>query len=393
MISSKDVQSKEQESGEKDSFNEEYIDHRSTGLELEEEDDESSEGPQPWDPDKIRVHTKHYSLRQLVDMIRDQDLDLAPDFQRSYVWKEHQRSGLIESLLLGIPVPSFYLNEEKTGKMQVVDGVQRLTTIYSFMEKKEFKLKNMTYLKALNGQGFSDLEPMYRRRLNTTQFVAHVIDPQTPFAVKFEVFKRINTGGTPLSAQEIRHCMSLKTSREFLKALADDTSFITATGGALQNHPRLADREVVLRFVAFSLHTVDDYAKSQSLDDFLGMVTQELEQMKEPQLAALKARFQKGMNLAYELFGAHCFRRWPIGSERRAPINRALVETWGPLLSLQDPEKVRARKVQLVAAARELMTSESHPDFVAAIVGSTGSIGRVRTRFEKVQHLVKRELE
>ncbi|MFM7204347.1 MAG: DUF262 domain-containing protein [Myxococcota bacterium] len=111
---------------------EEYFGNLPTGIEAEEEptsDGEPHDSPQPWDPDKIRVHTKHYSLRQLVDMIRDEDLDLAPDFQRQYVWKAQQRSDLIESLLIGIPIPSFYLNEEKDGKMQVVDGVQRLSTI------------------------------------------------------------------------------------------------------------------------------------------------------------------------------------------------------------------------------------------------------------------------
>ena len=187
---------------------EEYFESHATGVELEGEDPSRPDEPEPWDPEEIRVHTKHYSLRQVVDMIADDDIDLAPDFQRHYVWKDRQRSGLIESLLLGIPLPSFYFNEDDTGRLQVVDGVQRLTTIFSYVTDPTFKLGEVTYLHELEGQGFRDLEKLFRRRLNSSQFVAHVIDPQTPYRVKFDIFRRINTGGAPLSAQEIRHCTS-----------------------------------------------------------------------------------------------------------------------------------------------------------------------------------------
>ena len=115
---------------------EEYFESRATDVEVETEVLPSDE-PEPWDPEKIRIHTKHYSLRQLVDMIADGDIDLAPDFQRHYVWKPRQRWSLIESLLLGIPLPSFYFNENTSGLLQVVDGVQRLTTIFQLRNPKE----------------------------------------------------------------------------------------------------------------------------------------------------------------------------------------------------------------------------------------------------------------
>ena len=195
---------------------EEYFESKATGIELEEEKPSRLANPEPWDPDEIRIHTKHYSLRQIVDMIADGDIDLSPNFQRQYVWKPWQRSGLIESLLLGIPLPSFYFNEDESGLLQVVDGVQRLTTISRYVTDSTTKLSEVTYLHELQGQGFCDLAKLFRRRLNSSQFVAHVIDPQTPYRVKFDIFRRINTGGTPLSAQEIRHCMSKNRSRQFL---------------------------------------------------------------------------------------------------------------------------------------------------------------------------------
>ena len=103
-----------------------------------------------------------------------------PTFQRHYVWKSWQRSGLIESLLLGIPLPSFYFNEDDTGRLQVVDGVQRLTTIFRYVTDPTVKLGEVMYLHELEGQRFDDLAALFRRRLNGAQFVAHVIDPQTP---------------------------------------------------------------------------------------------------------------------------------------------------------------------------------------------------------------------
>ena len=369
---------------------EEYFESQATGVEVETEASPSPDEPEPWDPEKIRIHTKHYSLRQLVEMIIEGDVDLAPDFQRHYVWKPRQRWGLIESLLLGIPLPSFYFNEDASGRLQVVDGVQRLTTIFKYVGEKDFKLGGVAYLHDLEGQGFDDLAAMYRRRLHSSQFVAHVIDPQTPYRVKFDIFRRINTGGSPLSAQEIRHCMSGARAREFLKDLTTDESFSTATGGALLGHPRMADREVALRFVGFRLFTPDEYARYGSFDEFLGVVTKRLDDPANQSLDKLRADFFRGMTNCHVVFDRHAFRRWPLGDERRNPINRALFESWGSVLADHDEAAVRAEKAGLVKRARDMMTNDS--DFIGSISGSTGDVRNVRTRFRSVRLAVQEVL-
>ena len=366
-----------------DEVREEYFESHATGVELEVEDPSPPEGQEPWDPEKIRIHTKHYSLRQVVDMISDGDMDLAPDFQRQYVWKSRQRWGLIESLLLGIPLPSFYFNEDLTGRLQVVDGVQRLTTIFRYVTDQTVKLGKVIYLHELEGQGFDDLAALFRRRVNSAQFVAHVIDPQTPYRVKFDIFRRINTGGSPLSAQEIRHCMSKTRSREFLKELVSDQSFVTATGGALRNHPRMADREVALRFVAFRLFTSDEYAKYDSFDEFLGFVTGRLDDPTSQSLDQLRTDFVRGMTNCYSVFGEHAFRKWPLDSTRKSPINRALFESWGTVLADHDETAVRSVAADLVNRAREMMTNDF--EFINSISGSTGDVRNVRTRLGKVR--------
>lgn len=364
---------------------EEYFESQATGVELETDDASGTEEPEPWDPEKIRIHTKHYSLRQVVDMIHDGDIDLAPDFQRQYVWKARQRSGLIESLLLGIPLPSFYFNEDDTGRLQVVDGVQRLTTIYRYVTEPGVTLGEVTYLHDLEGQGFEDLATLFRRRLSSAQFVAHVIDPQTPYRVKFDIFRRINTGGTPLSAQEIRHCMSKTQSREFLKRLVSDESFVTATGGALMNHPRMADREVALRFVAFRLFTSDDYEQHGSFDEFLGFVTNRLDDPAGEDLDSLRLEFVRGMANGYAVFGENAFRKWPWDASRKSPINRALFESWGTVLADYEEPAIRSAAEDLVSRAREMMTNDL--EFLHSISSSTGSVRNVRTRLGKVREL------
>ena len=382
----------------KGEVHEEYFNSRATGVEVEDKDKDKDkdkdasppEEPVPWDPEKIRIHTKHYSLRQVVDMIAENDIDLAPDFQRQYVWKTWQRSGLIESLLLGIPLPSFYFNEESEGQLQVVDGVQRLTTIFDYVVKKSFKLGEVTYLRELKGKGFDDLETLYRRRLNSTQFVAHVIDPQTPYRVKFDIFRRINTGGSPLSAQEIRHCMSKTQSRNFLKQLVSDESFITATGGALKEHPRMADREVALRLVAFRLFTLEDYAGYASLDAFLSAVTERLDDSTGENLEKLRTDFVRGMTNGYAVFGEHAFRKWSWDVSWKNPINRALFESWGTVLAEYNETVVKNVAENLVKRAREMMTRDI--DFINSISVNTGAIRNVRTRLEKVREAVEKVL-
>ena len=373
-----------------DAVREEYFESQATGVEIEKEGPAPADEPEPWDPEEIRIHTKHYSLRQVVEMIADGDIDLAPDFQRQYVWQPWQRWGLIESLLLGIPLPSFYFNEDASGRLQVVDGVQRLTTIFGYVNDNTFKLGKVTYLHDLEGQGFDDLVPLFRRRLNSSQFVAHVIDPQTPYRVKFDIFRRINTGGSPLSAQEIRHCMSGPRSREFLKELATEQSFATATGDALMKHPRMADREVALRFVGFRLFTVDEYAQHGSFDEFLSFVTEQLDDPHSQSLDQLRDDFVRGMTNCYAAFGEHAFRKWPWHATRKNPINRALFESWGTLLADYDEETVRGGAEDLVSRAREMMTSDS--DFISSISSSTGDVRNLRTRLDKVRVVVEEAL-
>ena len=215
------------------SLHEEYDENEATGVELEEEAEAFEDIKRPWNPESIRVSTKTFSMRNILDLLEEGSLDLAPDFQRLQVWKLRQKAQLIESLLLQIPLPAFYFAEDADGSMRVVDGLQRLSTVRDFVrggkdERGGFRLRELEYIADVEGKRFADLPAPWQRRIFNTQIVVHVIDPATPAPVKYDIFRRINTGGTPLNAQEIRHCMSKSRSRDFLKRCVQSSEFASA---------------------------------------------------------------------------------------------------------------------------------------------------------------------
>lgn len=363
----------------------------------EEIDNESVENDglailKPYDPTLIRVDPKSFSLRNVLDMIDDKDLDLAPDFQRMRVWTLEQKSRLIESILLRIPLPAFYFSSNTEGFMQVVDGVQRLSTIHDFARNNAFPLQHLEYLdRELGGKSFSDIEgTIWGKRINATQIIVNVIDPQTPTRVKFDIFKRINTGGSPLKAQEIRHCMSGTRSRELLKRLTGLKSFDDATGGRLSGHLRMADRELVLRWVAFTLlDDLKDYGGDDiaTLEDLLNITTERVDKDESIDLERLLDRFDCAMILAHNLFGRHTFRKWMLNDNSRYPLNKALFESFSVPLGKINRINLVDKKKDIQQAFRELCSNDGF--FISSISAGTGDPKKVRYRFQKINEIIQ----
>jgi len=366
---------------------EEHFLDTGTGVEAETEtEDAPPEIDRPWNPEQIRVNTKQFSLRNALDMIEDGSLELAPDFQRGRVWKPRQKSRLIESVLLQIPLPAFYFAEDTDGLMRVVDGLQRLSTIHDFVrggEERGFPLKGLEYLQsAVEGKRFEDLPAPWKRRIYNTQIVTNVIDPTTPPDVMYDIFKRINTGGTPLNAQEIRHCMSKERSRTVLREMTSTAEFNAATNN-MGGHIRMNDREMALRFAAFWRMGTKGYAKYAAMDPFLQRTTSMLDSAKEvtdSDVGNLVEAFRKAMLNARLVFGDQAFRKWPLDSSGRNPINRALFEAWSITLAGYEATDLEQRREAIVDAARFLMTKDYQ--YLEAITSSTGDVRRVMLRFD-----------
>jgi len=366
------------------------------------EDEGSRPGPKPWDPARIRIGTKTPTIREVADQIREGDIDLAPDFQRDFIWKQRQRTRLVESILLGIPLPAFYFNQEADGRYQVVDGVQRLSTIKMFMDGGHvLRSDDLEYLSDLADKAFGTLDPATMRRFRSTTLVVHVIEPQTPDEVKYDIFSRVNTLGSPLSAQEIRHAMSKGRSRGFLKHLAELNEFDEATANMfwrrnpdstpipIRDSHRMADREMVLRYCAFRDYDERYYRRFESLDAFLMDFTRRIDgrsdhgpNLSDAELDRLDKGFRQSMINASKILGKAAFRRWPTWSKRRGPINRAVFEAQALALAEYSLETLDPVQGKIVDRFRSLFND---PSFTRAVTAGTGDPANIAVRLGRTR--------
>ncbi|MFJ8771264.1 DUF262 domain-containing protein [Streptomyces microflavus] len=363
---------------------EDVFDGQATGVEVEDAGEDQAVIQKPWNPEQIRVSTSSFSLRNILDLIDEKSLELAPDFQRGQVWRTSQKSLLVESLLLQIPLPAFYFAEDSDGSFRVVDGLQRLSTLHAFVRgaDQSFALTHLDHLQDLVGCRFAELPVPFKRRIYNTQLIVNVIDPSTPREVTYEIFKRINTGGTPLNAQEIRHCMSRPRSRDILKRMTHTSAFDTATGERLKDHIRMNDREMALRFAAFWLLGLESYHERPVMENFLMEATEMLDdpnRVPDDRVGALEAAFERAMTNGRLVFREHAFRKWPLGATGRSPINRALFETWSIALADYETDDIAVRRSDIVRSARKRMTTDFY--YLDAITSSTADRRRVDYRF------------
>jgi len=359
---------------------------------IEEEETHSEEAiTEPFDPTKIRVTQNSLTVDLICSRIQERELDLHPDFQRKAgIWKEGAQSRLIESMLIRIPLPAFYFDGTDEDHWLVVDGLQRLTAIKRFVIDKTLKLIELEFLKDLNSKGFDDLPRGFQRRILETQVTVFKIEKGTPKKVKFNVFQRINTGGLPLSAQEIRHALNQGASTRLLNELAESREFKSATDYGIRD-TRMADRECVLRFLAFSIVPYSEY-KVADLDGFLNEIMATINRMSKGEIERLCTQFYRTMKAAHDIFGRNAFRKYYGDGYQRYPINKALLETWSVNLNQLSDKQLKGlieRKDLLMKKFAELMRKD---EFERAVSQSTGDLKRVRTRFLEIASIIREVL-
>ncbi|MGP4049286.1 DUF262 domain-containing protein [Streptomyces sp. 2A115] len=373
-----------------------------TGVELEQPADEegtesgaSTRDPDeisaPFRPESIKIETQSTTVDLLLSRLKEGMIDLAPDFQRrAGIWTDVQQSRLIESLLLRIPISSFHMAQDENDDWAVVDGIQRLTAIARFMAPEAVKmppltLRGLDYLRDHHGKGYEGLSGRLKIRLRETQLVVHIIQQGTPEAVKFNVFSRINTGGLPLTPQEIRHALVDGPVRGYLADLAEDPAFGDATGHSVSNE-RMADREMVLRFLAFRLSNPAEHTQ-RDFDQFLVTSMHHINRLSEAQRELLALEFRKAMRCASDIFGDHAFRKWRGGKGAKSPINKALFETVAVNLAILDDH---TRETLVTSSDRVLegfFGLMKDWDFDRAISVATGDTKKVRKRFTAMAEL------
>ncbi len=370
----------------------EYREHDDTddggGVEAEPEDSGEIEIRRPFNPEKIKVRTTNIVVEQLVSRIRHDEIDLSPDFQRMRgIWSDARKSRLIESLLLRIPIPVFYVSADDHDNWAVVDGVQRMSTIYDYVSGR-FSFSGLEYLDELHGLKYDALPRNMHRRISETQLIVNVIEPGTPIEVMFNIFHRINTGGLTLNGQEIRHALNPGPVRDYLRELATSEEFLRATANSI-TEIRMADRECALRFLAFYIGRWEDYAVND-LDGYLVNAMRRLNKMSQEGLDELAMTFKKTMNTAAAIFGDDAFRKRTDAEERRRPVNKALLEAWSVALARCSPENItRLIKNRKRLQKKFMMLLNDDWEFYDSVSASTGAPQRVKRRFGVIEALIK----
>lgn len=341
---------------------------------------------EPWDPNDSKIDTKIITIDLLIKRIQENEVDLSPAFQRDLVWDKVRQSRLIESLLIKIPIPNFYFDATNDEEWVVVDGLQRLNTFKNyFIESSKFH--GMQYLSQFNGLTYADLPRHLRRRIEETQVVVNLIMPGTPPLVKFDIFRRINTGGVPLSSQEIRNALNQGPVTKLLNTLANNEDFIIAISNSVSKE-RMARQEYVLRFLAFSITSLQDY-RIPDIDAFLSVKMQELNGL-ENMYDELTKDFIKAMRAAKEIFGNRAFRKQYSPDDNRKPVNKSLFEAWSVTLGRRSNEEIAflvERRDILIDISINMLNNNR--TFEKSISYATQDVGKTRTRFEVIDYIVK----
>ena len=208
----------------------------------------------PFNPNEIDVDISTVNLGSLIEQLENDEIELQPDFQRAAdVWDEVKKSRLIESILLGLPLPSFYFSEDPVSqKLSVIDGLQRICAIRDFVLEKEkpLRLQNLQFLQNFEGMTYSQLARPEIKRIKSLKITMNTLRKGTPLDVKYIIFQRVNTAGEPLTPQEMRHALNQGIAASFIKELSEMESFKKATNYSLKKN-RMQDRDFVNRFIAF----------------------------------------------------------------------------------------------------------------------------------------------
>lgn len=347
----------------------------------------------PFNPKDIDIQTRTLSIDLLIKRLRENpsEIDLFPDFQRNdNIWNEVKQSRLIESILIQFPLPAFYFDGSNNDKWLVVDGLQRLSTIRNFVidEKNPLVLKGLEFLTHLEGKKFKDLKRPLQRQIEETQITAYIIKPGTPNDVKYNIFKRINTGGTILTSQEIRHALFHGKPAQFLKKLSQSIEFRKRVK---INSDRMLDREFILRFLSFYLNDLDNY--KGDLDSWLNDTMELLYSIDDKRLAIIEKQFEASLITAKYALGKHAFRKYFKKGQRKYPLNKSLFEVWTVVIArLSDEERtfLRKNRAKLKEEITQLMNSDE--EFVKSITSSTNNTYRVKYRFITIHNLIQKFL-
>lgn len=352
-------------------------------------DVEFSDGWGDYPLDAVFVRTETRTVSEVVKRIEAQRYVLDPDFQRDFVWPNQKQSKLIESCVMRIPLPVFYVAEGLDGRIIVVDGLQRLTTFVRFVGN-QFRLSGLSIGEratphALEGKHFEDLPLSLQERVLDTQLTMYILDAKAPERARLDIFERVNSG-EPLTRQQMRNALYNGPATMWLKHAAESDAFRSATGRGL-NPKTMRDREAINRFCAFTLLGPSNY--SSDMDDFLASGLAKLGALSDKERTRLRCSFDDAMVLNRQLFGEHAFRKSLAASggpySARSVINISLFEVCAVTMARVEPPPLADAQKRM----KDMMVSLVRDDeFARSITYSTNSTAAVQRRFASMEQTI-----
>ena len=360
--------------------------HSQTVSQADEEQEEiegyeSEEGTLGEYPiDTMLIRNENRTVHDVLRRIDQGNFIMDPDFQRDFIWDPDKQSKLIESVLMRIPLPVFYVAENEDGRMVVVDGLQRLSTFKNFVSGN--LALRLSKRPQLDKRRFDELSPKLQNRIEDCNLTFYIIDSKAPDRARLDIFERVN-GGDPLTRQQMRNCLYMGRATRFLKEEAAKVLFKEATGGSL-SVARMRDREFVNRFCGFQLLSLDDYRGN--MDDFLATTLTKMNKLGQPELQELSNQLQMSLSNNKYLFGHHSFRKHYEWQVRRNPISASLWDVMTTGLSRYGEYEVRARTDEVKDAFYKLLNNR---EFIDAITIGTNQTNKVKARFELTRNMFK----
>lgn len=295
-------------------------------LEIEADDEQDNEVLVEYD---ITTYPSDFTLSGLAKMWKDGDITI-PDYQREFVWTIKQSSLLIESFLIGLPVPPVFFYIDDYNKNLVVDGQQRLLSIFFYLEgyfghenekgkRQTFRLTGLNEKNPFHNKRFIDLDVKDRRKLETSVLRAiniRQLAPKDQSTSVYHIFERLNTGGTPLKPQEIRNCVFRGDFLNKLRELNENKNWRSILGKKLiDKHQN--DVELILR--SFGLcHHLDEYEKP--MKEFLSKVAKKYQNVTSGKVEKFVIDFEKAAKIIHENFRPKPF-------SVRGPLNTSLFDS------------------------------------------------------------------
>lgn len=333
--------------------------------------------------DDLLIRNENRTIHDVLRRISKGSYVLDPEFQRDFIWPVDKQSKLIESVMMRIPLPVFYMAEDYNGRMVVVDGLQRLSTFKSFLENK--LTLDLPGRPALDGRKFKDLVSKLQNRVEDCNLIFYIIDSRVPDRARLDIFERVNLG-VPLTRQQMRNCLFMGPATRFLRSEASTNIFSRATGKSL-DVKKMRDREFVNRFCAFQLLNLDDYRGD--MDEFLADALRLMNDLEPKDLQNLSDQFRCGLRNNYSLFKRHAFRKHKPRQRKRSVLNASFWDVMSTGLSQYQPSVVRANAASLKGVVQELLSDEN---FIHSITFSTNDMRQVKTRFRMCHTAIARVL-